>query len=65
MILHGHVIPDQVQEWLKSTATETTSNSFKISPNPITNQEIFVKGDLQKVKKKRRFITFRENSSDD
>lgn len=35
----------------QSTATETTSNSFKISPNPITNQEIFVKGDLQKVKK--------------
>ena len=35
----------------QSTATETTSNSFKISPNPITNQEIFVKGDLQKVRK--------------
>ncbi|WP_454047109.1 endonuclease [Chryseobacterium sp. Marseille-Q8038] len=35
----------------QSTAIETTSNSFKISPNPITNQEIFVKGDLQKVKK--------------
>lgn len=30
---------------------ETGSNSLKISPNPITNQEIFVKGDLQKVKK--------------
>jgi endonuclease I/chitodextrinase len=35
----------------QNTAAETTSNSFKISPNPITNQEIFVKGDLQKVKK--------------
>lgn len=36
---------------VQDTATETTSGSFKISPNPITNQEIFVKGDLQKVKK--------------
>lgn len=36
---------------VQNTATETTSGSFKISPNPITNQEIFVKGDLQKVKK--------------
>jgi len=36
---------------VQNTATETTSNSFKISPNPITNQEIFVKGDLQKVKR--------------
>jgi len=35
----------------QNAAAETTSNSFKISPNPITNQEIFVKGDLQKVKK--------------
>lgn len=35
----------------QTMATETTSNSFKISPNPITNQEIFVKGDLQKVKR--------------
>ena len=35
----------------QSAAAETVSNSFKISPNPITNQEIFVKGDLQKVKK--------------
>lgn len=35
----------------QNTAVESTSNSFKISPNPITNQEIFVKGDLQKVKK--------------
>lgn len=35
----------------RSTAAETTSSSFKISPNPVTNQEIFVKGDLQKVKK--------------
>lgn len=36
---------------VQNTAAETTSNSFKISPNPITNQEIFVKGDLQKVKR--------------
>ncbi|GEJ44530.1 endonuclease [Chryseobacterium sp. ON_d1] len=36
---------------VQNTATEKTSGSFKISPNPITNQEIFVKGDLQKVKK--------------
>ncbi|EFK33326.1 endonuclease [Chryseobacterium gleum] len=36
---------------VQNTATETTSDSFKISPNPVTNQEIFVKGDLQKVKK--------------
>ncbi|MBO9690076.1 endonuclease [Chryseobacterium sp.] len=36
---------------VQNTATETTSGSFKISPNPITNQEIFVKGDLQKIKK--------------
>ena len=35
----------------QSAAAETSSTSFKISPNPITNQEIFVKGDLQKVKK--------------
>ncbi|WP_374464890.1 endonuclease [Chryseobacterium sp.] len=36
---------------VQNTAAETTSGSFKISPNPVTNQEIFVKGDLQKVKK--------------
>lgn len=36
---------------VQNTTAETTSDSFKISPNPITNQEIFVKGDLQKVKK--------------
>lgn len=36
---------------VQNTAAETTSESFKISPNPVTNQEIFVKGDLQKVKK--------------
>ncbi len=30
---------------------ETSAKSFKISPNPITNQEIFVNGDLQEVKK--------------
>lgn len=36
---------------VQNTAAETTSDSFKISPNPVTNQEIFVKGDLQKVKK--------------
>ncbi len=35
----------------QNTTAENTSKSFKISPNPITNQEIFVKGDLQKVKK--------------
>jgi endonuclease I/chitodextrinase len=35
----------------QTTALETSAKSFKISPNPITNQEIFVKGDLQKVKK--------------
>ncbi|WP_223599237.1 endonuclease [Chryseobacterium sp. GVT01B] len=35
----------------QATALETSAKSFKISPNPITNQEIFVKGDLQKVKK--------------
>ena len=35
----------------QDTSAEIASNSFKISPNPITNQEIFVKGDLQKVKK--------------
>lgn len=28
-----------------------TEAAFKISPNPITNQEIFVKGDIQNVKK--------------
>ncbi len=36
---------------VQNTVAETTSESFKISPNPVTNQEIFVKGDLQKVKK--------------
>lgn len=36
---------------VQNTDAETTSESFKISPNPVTNQEIFVKGDLQKVKK--------------
>lgn len=35
----------------QNTPAETTSNSFKISPNPITNQEIFVKGNLQSVRK--------------
>jgi len=35
----------------QTTALETSAKNFKISPNPITNQEIFVKGDLQKVKK--------------
>jgi len=35
----------------QTTALETSAKSFKISPNPITNQEIFIKGDLQKVKK--------------
>lgn len=32
-------------------APEASVQSFKISPNPITNQEIFVKGDLQAIKK--------------
>lgn len=32
-------------------APEAAAKSFKISPNPITNQEIFVSGDLQNVKK--------------
>ncbi|WP_426479571.1 endonuclease [Chryseobacterium sp. CBSDS_008] len=36
---------------VQNTAAKNTSNSFKISPNPVTNQEIFVKGDLQQVKK--------------
>ncbi len=34
----------------QSISPEATK-SFKISPNPVTNQEIFVKGDLQSVKK--------------
>ncbi|RTZ45956.1 T9SS type A sorting domain-containing protein [Chryseobacterium arthrosphaerae] len=34
----------------QSIAPETTK-SFQISPNPVTNQEIFVKGDLQSVRK--------------
>lgn len=34
----------------QNVAPESTQ-SFKISPNPITNQEIFVKGDVQNVKK--------------
>ena len=34
----------------QSIAPETMK-SFQISPNPVTNQEIFVKGDLQNVKK--------------
>lgn len=34
----------------QNVAPEATQ-SFKISPNPITNQEIFVKGDVQNVKK--------------
>lgn len=34
----------------QNVALEGTQ-SFKISPNPITNQEIFVKGDVQNVKK--------------
>ncbi|WP_312305483.1 endonuclease [Chryseobacterium sp.] len=34
----------------QSISPETTK-SFQISPNPVTNQEIFVKGDLQSVKR--------------
>jgi hypothetical protein len=40
-------------------SSEAATKSFKISPNPITNQEIFVSGDLQNVKKLRS-IRFRE-----
>ncbi|NIF04429.1 T9SS type A sorting domain-containing protein [Chryseobacterium sp. Tr-659] len=35
----------------QNIAPESTAKSFKISPNPVTNQEIFVQGDLQNVKK--------------
>lgn len=35
----------------QSIASDTTVQGFTISPNPVTNQEIFVKGDLQHVKK--------------
>jgi hypothetical protein len=34
-----------------SYCPETQASDFKISPNPVTNQEITVKGDIQKVKK--------------
>lgn len=35
----------------QSIAPETDTKHFRISPNPVTNQEIFVKGDLQHVEK--------------
>ena len=35
----------------QATVPETQASDFKISPNPVTNQEITVKGDIQKVKK--------------
>ncbi|AZA84848.1 endonuclease I [Chryseobacterium lactis] len=36
---------------VQNIAAGAATNTFKISPNPITNQEIVVKGDLQNVKK--------------
>ncbi len=36
---------------VQSIATETSAPSFKITPNPVTNQEIMVKGDVQNIKK--------------
>ncbi len=33
------------------SATPEAAQSFKITPNPITNQEIIVKGDVQNIKK--------------
>nr|WP_315029373.1 endonuclease [uncultured Chryseobacterium sp.] len=36
---------------VQSKTAEAPVSSFKISPNPITNQEIIVKGDIQNVKK--------------
>lgn len=35
----------------QSIAPEAVTQSFKITPNPITNQEITVKGDLQNIKR--------------
>ncbi|PWN70533.1 endonuclease I [Chryseobacterium phosphatilyticum] len=35
----------------QAIASETATPNFKISPNPVTNQEITVKGDIQNVKK--------------
>ncbi|MGE8528036.1 endonuclease [Chryseobacterium rhizosphaerae] len=35
----------------QTAALETKVQNFKISPNPITNQEIFVSGDVQHIKK--------------
>ncbi|MCJ7932854.1 MAG: endonuclease [Chryseobacterium sp.] len=39
------------QAQTQSLAAEATVQSIKISPNPITNQEILVKGDAQHIKK--------------
>ncbi|WP_412850910.1 endonuclease [Chryseobacterium sp. PMSZPI] len=36
---------------VQTVAAEAAAPSYKISPNPITNQEILVKGDLKNVKK--------------
>ncbi|MBV8328775.1 endonuclease [Chryseobacterium sp.] len=35
----------------KATVDEPNTQGFKISPNPVTNQKIFVNGDIQNVKK--------------
>ncbi|MFZ4929855.1 endonuclease [Chryseobacterium sp. Mn2064] len=35
----------------QNSAQELAAPSFMISPNPVTNQEIFVKGDIKNVKK--------------
>ncbi|CAH0218236.1 endonuclease [Chryseobacterium sp. Bi04] len=35
----------------QAAALETKAQNFKISPNPVTNQEIFVSGDVQHIKK--------------
>lgn len=35
----------------QNIAPETTAQTFKITPNPVTNQEITVKGDVQNVKR--------------
>lgn len=35
----------------QAIAPDATTPIYKVSPNPITNQEIFVKGDIQNIKK--------------
>ncbi|MCQ9637116.1 endonuclease [Chryseobacterium sp. WG23] len=35
----------------QAATLETKAQNFKISPNPVTNQEIFVSGDVQHIKK--------------